>query len=584
MNRLNEIRKRIVSTEIPMRLCVFNMMSIIGIIGGVVSLITTYLMDIQSGQVTSMLLAVVLLLLFQYMANVLHKLNLAAILLCSIIGFVVFPLMFLHGGGIYSGMPVWFMLDLVFLAILIEGKIKFLIGAITLGIYSFLVYYAYKFPDKLTYFASEEMIYMDMGQSLIFVGLCIICIISFQVYMYDLAYKKIGEAKNEAEKAKEDALAANAAKSSFLANMSHEIRTPIGVIIGMNEMIQRDSNQDVIKDYSRDVSSSAKTLLSIINDILDFSKIESGKMTIVNYEYETMSLLRDIMEIAKVKKEETNIEFEAKIDDKLPKKLLGDDLRIKECLINIVTNAFKYTEKGKVTFRVTGERIDDVERITFSVEDTGRGIKEEEMAKLFESFVRLDEKNNRNIQGTGLGLNITNRLLELMNSKLEVESVYNEGSRFYFTIEQQITDDTPISDNNKNLDEQKKGYQPGLTAEDAHILVVDDSKVNLKVFCALLKQTKINIDTAISGMDSIEMVRNNHYDMIFMDHMMPGMDGEETLLKMKEEDLLGNTPIVMLTANAIVGMKEHFLEIGFTEYLSKPIEFKKLEEILIKYL
>lgn len=576
MNKIKEFTKRYISADLPMRLCVFNMMTVVGVIAGVVSLITTYMMKINNGQVIPMAVAMLALIFFMYLANYKGRLNLAAALICSSMGFVLFPEMFIKGGGIYSGMPVWFMLVIVFSAILIEGKLKYIIILVLIIEDCSLIIFAYLHPERLNYFNGDDMVFMDVAQSIFFVGVCIASIISFQLYMYDIAYKRAEEAVKEAE-------AANMAKSDFLASMSHEIRTPMGVIIGMNEMIQRESNQENIVDYSEDVSRAAKLLLSIINDILDFSKIESGKMNIVESDYDIKLLISDVLDMAKIKQEQTGIDFEVKIDESIPRKYYGDDLRIKQCLINIISNAFKYTEKGKIVFEVSGVSTGEQESLTFSVTDTGIGIKPEDKEKLFESFVRLDEVHNRGIQGTGLGLNITASLLCLMNSELKVESEFGKGSRFYFTINQQIIDHTKLCDEETD-NHVKEEYVSEFTAPDAQVLVVDDSKINLKVFKTLLKRTQITIDTAQSGEEAIEILRNKQYDIVFMDHMMPGLDGEETFKKLVEESIIGDTPTIMLTANAILGMREHFIEIGFTDYLTKPIEYIKLEEMLRKYL
>lgn len=558
-------------------------MSVVGVFGGVFSLITTYMMNIKNGQLIPMSLAVGILIILIYLANARHMLNLAAVMLCTLMGLFLLPSMFLSGGGIYSGMPLWFLLVIVFESILIEGKLKYFICSLSLILYSGLIYFAYVHPEFLTYFENDAMVFMDVGQSLVFVGVCVVSIISFELYMYSIALKKAETAAKEAERAKEDAQRANAAKSVFLASMSHEIRTPMGVILSMNEMIQRESNQESVLDYSKDVSASATSLLSIINDILDFSKIESGKMNIIENEYDLRAILDDIADIARVKKEETGLNFEMKVDPNLPRKVFGDDLRIKQCLLNLISNAFKYTQRGQVIFEVNGVKNNENVQISFAVTDTGIGIKPEERDKLFSSFERLDETKNKNIQGTGLGLNITNRLLNLMGSKLEVDSTYGKGSCFHFTVSQKIIDDTLIFETHKDR-EDKKTISSTFKAPGANVLVVDDSKLNIKVFCSLLKNSEMNIDTALSGSEAVGAVRDKKYDIIFLDHMMPEMDGEETLDKLKEENILNETPVIMLTANALVGMKEHFIEAGFTDYLSKPIEYKLLEEMLIKYL
>ncbi len=585
MEKIKKLWRMFFSLDIPMRLCIFNMITFIGVIGAAVSLIITLVMRIQIGQVIPIAVAVAIMVLSQILANKFNKLDIAAILAVSVVGFVVFPIMFVEGGGIHSGMPLWFLLAVVFDAILISGKAKYIIFGLQMLMYGALIYFEYRFPEMIKYLDTEVAFAIDMAQSLAFAGVCIFLTVSFQLLMYRLTLKREELAAKDAQRARVEAEAANAAKSSFLANISHEIRTPMGVIIGMNEMIQREANQSSIIEYSKDVNASAKTLLSIINDILDLTKIESGKMNIIEVDYPLDGLIREISELSKVKQEETGIVFEMKICPGLPKVVHGDELRLKECLINIIGNAFKYTEKGKITFELSGEKQGDQELLTFSVTDTGHGIREEDMEKLLESFVRLDENRNRNIQGTGLGLSITSNLLELMGSKLEIQSKEQVGSRFFFTIQQRIVDDTIM---NGNVTETKKVVKetnkPGFVAPDKHILVVDDNAINLKVFCALLKRTQVQIDAVTGGREALEKTREKHYDMIFMDHMMPEMDGEETFLKMREEGILGDTPIVMLTANAIVGVREHFLDLGFTDFLTKPIEFKRLEETLQTYL
>ncbi len=395
-------------------------------------------------------------------------------------------------------------------------------------------------------------------------------------------------ANKQAEDARQDAIAANAAKDKFLAHMSHEIRTPINAVLGMDTMILREAKDMHIKEYALDIQNAGQNLLSLINDILDFSKIESGKLEIISVEYDFSSMIHDISNMIKVKADAKKLKLRIRVDENLPSKLLGDDVRVRQVLVNLLNNAVKYTQKGEVTLNVGGRVEGRKVVMDFSVEDTGIGIKEEDISKLFKEFERIEEKRNRNIEGTGLGINITTQLLLLMGSKLNVESEYGKGSKFYFTIEQQIVDSTPIGNLEERIREQSVDYTYSATyiAPDANILVVDDNLVNLKVFVSLLKPVKMTIDVVDSGKACLEMVTKKHYDLIFLDHMMPEMDGIETLHRMKAlaDSKCENCPIVALTANAITGAKEMYMAEGFDAFLPKPINPEKLEQMILKLL
>lgn len=386
------------------------------------------------------------------------------------------------------------------------------------------------------------------------------------------------------EKEKQQAISSNVSKGRFLANMSHEIRTPINVVLGMDAMILRESDDEKIKEYALDIQNAGQTLLSLINDILDFSKIESGKMEIIPVEYDFSSVIHDIanMTIAKIGQKE--LEFKVFVDNNLPFKLYGDEVRIRQVLVNLLTNAVKYTNEGSVTLSVSGEIQDDNILLEFSVADTGIGIKEEDIPKLFEEFERIEEKRNRNIEGTGLGMNITTSLLAMMGSHLNVESVYGKGSKFSFILKQSVIDAEPIGNLEERIRQQSLEYNYDVTfiAPDTHVLVVDDNEINRKVFINLLKETKIQIDEAESGQECLELVRCKYYDLIFLDHMMPKMDGIETLHHMKgfKEYPCKDTPVIVLTANAISGAKEMYLAEGFDAFLSKPIVPDKLEKMI----
>ncbi len=381
---------------------------------------------------------------------------------------------------------------------------------------------------------------------------------------------------------------ANAAKSAFLSHMSHEIRTPINAVLGMNEMILQDSRENETLEYAESIRSAGNNLLTIVNDILDLSKIEAGKMNIVPVEYELSSVINDLNNIVGLRASDKGLVVKLDIDPSTPSKLFGDETRIKQVIMNLLTNAVKYTEKGTVTLAVKPVSIEERSVILkVSVKDTGIGIRSEDMGKLFEEYERFDEKRNRTIEGTGLGLSITRQLLELMDSRLTVNSTYGEGSEFGFEIVQGIVDDTPIGDIGSRVKRAAvKKYRVRFTAEDAKILVVDDTPVNLVVVKNLLKKTKIGIDTAKSGEEALILVGQNHYDIIFLDHMMPYMDGPETLRKMKE--LPGNkcvdVPVISLTANAGVSARDEYIRAGFRDYLAKPISQKDLEDMLFYYI
>lgn len=390
------------------------------------------------------------------------------------------------------------------------------------------------------------------------------------------------------EREKRAAVLANEAKGQFLASMSHEIRTPINAIIGMDEMILRETTEENIRGYAMDIQSAGQSLLSLINDILDLSKIESGKMEIISIEYDFSSLIHDIVNMIRIKAENKDLHVNLFVESSIPSRLFGDDVRIRQILINLLNNAVKYTQEGSVTLSVTGTQEKDTVMLHFSVRDTGIGIKAEDLPKLTEKFERIEEKRNREIEGTGLGLNITVQLLELMNSKLNVESVYGEGSCFSFDLLQKIVDYEPIGDLEERIRNQESSYTYDVSfiAPEAEILVVDDSAVNRKVFVNLLKETKLRIDQADGGMACLEMTENKKYDMIFLDHMMPDLDGIETLHRMKasEHNLCADTPVVALTANAVIGAKEMYLAEGFDDFLTKPVASGKLEKIILKYL
>lgn len=389
------------------------------------------------------------------------------------------------------------------------------------------------------------------------------------------------------EKAKEEAERANKAKSDFLARVSHEIRTPVNAILGMNEMILRESNDDEIRNYADDVKNAALSLLSIINELLDSSKIESGMMEIINENYQLGSVLNDLYTMVSIRAKEKDLSLSFTVDDKMPRAYCGDAKRIKQVVLNILTNAIKYTTQGSVLLKVSCDKVEQEEAVlTFSVKDTGIGIRNENIEKIYDAFQRFDLEKNKNVEGTGLGMNIVQQFLKLMGSELKIVSEYGKGSEFSFEIKQKVVDATPIGDfkDKKSYLAKESDQKKEFTAPDAKILVVDDNKMNIKVLKGLLKQNKVQPDEAMSGKECLALTEQNTYDLIFLDHMMPEMDGIETLHAMKEKKLCENTPVIMLTANAIAGDRERYLAEGFDDFVSKPVMPQALNEVLLKYL
>ena len=419
-------------------------------------------------------------------------------------------------------------------------------------------------------------------------GLLVVLFCVFILYAF--TNQVAAEESTALREARDEALRANQAKSDFLANMSHEIRTPLNAILGMNEMIMREASGN-LKKYAFNVKSAGETLLSIINDILDFSKIESGKMEIVPVSYSLSSVLNDVYNMVHYKAGQKGLAFHMNVAPDIPDALIGDEVRLRQVVVNILNNAVKYTPKGSVTFTIKsqGTAENDTLDLEFITQDTGIGIREEDKEKLFAKFQRLDIEKNRNIEGTGLGLAITVKLTEMMQGSINVDSIYGEGSTFTIRIPQQIEKYDPIGDFNTRIEaalREEEHYQESFTAPQAHILVVDDNDMNLTVAESLLEKTRVHIHTATSGKECLQLIAQNHYDIVFLDHMMPEMDGIETLQRAKTmtDFPCQHTPFIALTANAVAGVKEMFLAKGFNDYLAKPVDGKTLEHMVQKYL
>ena len=395
------------------------------------------------------------------------------------------------------------------------------------------------------------------------------------------------DALRKEKRSQQEAEAANMAKSSFLANMSHEIRTPINAILGMNEMILREEKDPAIRGYAGNIQASGNSLLSIVSDVLDISKIESGKLEIIPVDYEVNSLISDCCNMAAGRAKAKELELLVECADNVPMKLCGDETHIRQIIMNLLTNAVKYTEKGTVKLIVSGRFTDGGFVLKVDVSDTGIGIAEENLPQLFTQFQRFDLQRNRNIEGTGLGLSIVKRLCDLMSGTITARSVLGSGSTFTVELPQKVVDSTPCGGVNLNYSAgAEHEYHHSFEAPEAKILAVDDLPVNLLVIANLLKETRIKIDTAGSGRECLDKCSQQKYDLILMDHMMPEMDGVQTFEKLHGDKTSPNfeTPVIMLTANALAGMREQYMDVGFADYVSKPVRGAKLEEAIRRNL
>ncbi len=512
-----------------------------------------------------------------------HKWKQACWLLIAVSNTVLFPMLFVTGGGLESGTPYYFVFGLAYVFLLLHGKE--LVGGLFLSFAGLFVafYISYRNPDVVLPVHGRLYDYIDSFLAILMVGCFIGIVVQVRTLTYNREKKLAEEQKTELEQVVHS-------KDTFFANMSHEIRTPINTIIGLNEMILREDISDEIAENAINIQNASKMLLTTINDILDLSKLESGKMEIIPTQYEVSSMFSDLVNLIWIRAHQKELEFKVDIDPNIPSMLYGDEVRIKQVITNMLTNAVKYTETGSVTLSAKAERISPVTILfRISVIDTGKGIRKESLEDLFRSFKRVDETVNRNIEGTGLGLSISKQLLDMMGGEISVDSVYHKGSTFTIELQQDIVNSSPIGKIDfaaqKQLGNREK-YKQAFVAPDAKVLVVDDNDMNRMVAKKLLRGTKAKVETVGSGKECLEKTAGETYHVIFMDHMMPDMDGEETLkaLRAQTKGFCQKVPVVALTANVMANADQIYQEMGFDGYLAKPINAALLEASLLKYV
>lgn len=507
--------------------------------------------------------------------------NAGAVIVAVLLLFFL-PVNFVISGGMYGGAPVWFVFAFLYISLTLKGKRRVVFLILGMGIVRLCYYIAFHYPSYMVQHTLSDA-YLDSVLSVILVSALTCIMIWFQNYIYQEENRISNEQKREIEEL-------NKAENHFFSSMSHEIRTPINTIIGLNEMILRDDISDEVAENARHIQGASKMLLTLINDILDLSKIESGKMDIINVSYETGVMFSEIINMIWIKAKEKGLEFNMDVDSSIPSMLCGDEVRIKQILINLLNNAIKYTKEGTVTLGVRCERtaVNSV-RVYYSVKDTGQGVKKEDIPFLFDAFQRVDEEKNRHIEGTGLGLSIVKQLVDLMGGEISVNSVYTKGTTFLVMLEQEIIEEKELGVFSLETRVNTKGrtqYKQSFEAPRAQLLIVDDNEMNLMVAKKLLSDTKIQIDTASSGAECLKLTQNKHYDGILMDHMMPGMDGIECLhaIRGQQAGLCQDVPVIALTANAGSDNQALYKKEGFNGYLAKPISGTLLEAAVLNIL
>ncbi len=496
--------------------------------------------------------------------------------------FLMLPFAFFYNGGIEAGAPNWSILAMVFVTLTVRGGLRTFLLASDVLVTAVCYVICYAHPELVAQH-SVQAAYVDSLSSLIITAVIVSSMFLFQLHVY-------GQEREILEKQGLQIEELNRAQNRFFSSMSHEIRTPVNTIIGLNEMILREPVSDEVREDALHIETAGRMLLQTVNDILEMSKLESGQLEIVSARYATGDMLSDIANMIRVRAREKGLDFHIDVDPALPAGLYGDEMRIKQVLINLLTNAVKYTEKGGVTLSVQGERAGEgALRMICTVTDTGIGIRQESIPHLFTAFKRVDEHDNRHIEGTGLGLSIVKQLLDLMGGEISVNSIYTKGTTVIVTLPQAIADDAPVGplalSYRRDIGDGAR-YVPAFTADHARVLAVDDTDANLLVVEKLLRDTRVRVDTARSGAEALERTLQTRYDAILMDHLMPGMDGVECLRRIRAQagGLCHGCPVVALTANAGSEMEAMYRQEGFDGYLVKPIRGEVLERELLRLL
>lgn len=576
------VKKLLLSDEVELRERLFRVILLSALLATVMAIVTSFFRPSTTGSVMMLLLmgmamGIGLVCTFRY-----RNINMASYIMGFSLILIILPSSFLGHGGIYGGAAVWFVMGIFYVFLMFEGPRLVFFVCLALMSYGVTYYISYKYPELVTPLESVSAIYVDSFFSICSVAMVIGIMEKYQIKIYK-------EEKNKVVRQKEELEINAMSKTSFFANMSHEIRTPINTIIGLNEVILRSEISDEVAQNAIDIQNASKMLLELINDILDISQIETDKMEIIPVNYSSKDMFMELIDMIRVRMNEKNLDFLLDIDESLPAVLYGDERRIKQIILNLLTNAVKYTIRGSVTLSVECEYIAaDKISMKVAVQDTGIGIKTENIDYLFDVFSRISEDGTRKIEGSGLGLPIVKQLVDLMGGTITVDSIYTKGSVFTVTIEQTVIDTTPIGIGafSEKTENGRKPYVQSFEAPEARVLVVDDAEMNLVVVKKLLEATKVQIDTASSASECLERTLEKSYDLIILDYQMPEMDGVATMnaVKVQQNGLCRTAKFIVLTASAMMDKDLNYQELGFDGYIVKPINGRDMETEILRLL
>ena len=579
---ISKVKKIIFGRDVELSERLFRMILIVGETISLIAIVEClFLVDMPTIVlplfVNAVVMGIAMLVTLKY-----NKSNIASILVGLELIVVVFPAMFFACGAVHSGAMVWFALELVYVFIMFSGKKLFAFTSLCLVMDVLTYAVAYYHPEFIISLDSKADVYLDSLFSTVAVGLAVGGILKFHIRLFKVERSIVLSQNDELEKMSNS-------KNAFYANMSHEIRTPIHTIIGLNEMILRENPEGKTMEYATNIQVASKMLLNLVNDILDISQIEMKKMEIIPAPYNTRGMFEELVDMIQIRMKEKKLDLYVELDQNLPSVLMGDEKRIKQVLLNILTNAVKYTEKGSVTFSAYGEPAGEKKvRLKIAIADTGIGIKKEDLESLYDIFKRVDEKKNARIEGSGLGLSISKQFLDLMGGEITVDSIYTKGSTFTITLEQEVVDSKPVGQidflEKKHANVYK--YKPAFEAPEGRILIVDDNSINIAMEEQLLKETKLQIDVARSGLECLKKTKQKYYHLILMDYQMADMTGAETLkeLRKQENGLCRESYVLLLTAASTSDAKRIVEESGFDGFLEKPITGKQLEKEIMKFL